>query len=493
MDAKGATELVQAAYALDASGRARIDLGTYDTSRALVVDPVIFYSTYLGGAGSDAANGLFVDGTGAAYVTGSTSGPYPTTFGAFDTTFNGATDAFVTKLNAAGNALIYSTYLGGALRDIAYDVAVDPAGNAYVVGGTSSVNFPTTAGALDPVFNGGLDAFVTKLNAAGNAIVYSTFLGGANSDRADAVALDTAGSASVTGVTWSPGFPVTAGAFDPFFNGASDAFVTRLSPTGGALFYSTFLGGAGDDNGDGIALDSLNQAYVTGSTRGGGFPVTAGAFDVFYNGGTRDVFVTKLNVAGAALVYSTFVGGARDDFGTDIAVAWSGGIAGQAYVTGYTRSLNYPVTAGAFDTTANGGYDAFVTALDAAGAALFYSTFLGGTRHDYGRGIVVDPNGSAHLTGSTTSPNFPMTPGTIDPTFNGTGDAFAARLTPAGNALLFSTFLGGPSDDSGNAVALVQGRMFVAGYTGGGFPVLAGSYDIGFNGGRDAFVTRLVP
>jgi hypothetical protein len=493
VDGEGSTQLVQAGYSLDAAGKARIDVGSYDAARALVVDPAIFYSTYLGGAGSDTAYGIFVDALGSAYVTGSTSGPFPTTFGAFDTTFNGATDAFVTKLTPAGNALVYSTYLGGTLRDMAYDVAVDPAGNAYAVGGTSSANYPTTAGSFDPFFNGGLDVFVTKLNAAGNALVYSTFVGSAGSDRADALALDTAGFAYVTGVTWSPGYPVTAGAFDVGFNGASDAFVTKLSPPGNALVYSTFLGGAGDDNGDGIALDTLNQAHVTGSTRGAGFPVTAGAFDVGYNGGPRDVFATKLNVAGAALLYSTFLGGALEDYGADIAVAWSGGIAGQAYVTGYSRSVNYPTTAGSFDTTANGGYDAVVSVLNLTGAALVYSTFVGGALHDYGRGIVVDPNGSAHFVGSTASPNFPMTPGTIDPTFNGVGDAFAARLSPPGNVLLFSTFLGGASDDSGNAVGLVQGRMFMCGYTGGGFPVTAATFDTTFNGGRDAFVTRLIP
>jgi hypothetical protein len=492
-DDEGGRRPVPAAYSLDAAGRARLDLGAYDAGRELVVDPVLVYSTYLGGPGSDTAQSVTLDSNGAAYVVGHTSSPWPTTAGAYDTVFNGATDAFVTKLSPNGAGLVFSTYLGGLSRDLAYDVARDPGGNIYVVGYTGSRDFPTTAGAFDTVFNGGSDAFVTKLNPMGNALVYSTFLGSASSDRADSIALDTAGSAFVTGTTSSPGFPVTAGAFDPGFNGGTDVFVTKLNPVGAALVYSTFLGGAGNDGGEGIALDFNYQAYVTGHTQGLGFPIAVGAFDPAFNGAI-DAFVTKLNVAGNGLIYSTFLGGANNDYGADIAVATSGAFVGQAYVVGYTQSPNYPVTMGAYDVGFNGGYDAFVTALNAAGAGLFYSTFVGSGGQDYGRGIALDGAGSAHFTGSTTSPGFPTTAGTIDPTFNGVNDAFAARLNVAGAGLLFSTFLGSPGDDGGYGVARGPGAMVVAGYTSAaGFPTTAGVVQPAFGGARDAFVTKVMP
>jgi len=294
-------------------------------------------------------------------VTGVTfSSNFPTTLGAFQTSPSGGGDAFVTKLNAAGSALVYSTYLGGSNQDQGEAIAVDSVGDAYVTGFTKSTNFPTTFGAFQTTYGGGFtDAFVTKLNAAGSApLVYSTYLGGSDFDAPGekGIRVDSVGDAYVTGVTRSTNFPVTSGAFQTAYGGGlDDAFVTKLNPTGSALVYSTFLGGNGDESGDGIAVDSAGNAYVTGFTQSTNFPTTSGAFQTTPGGGS-DAFVTKLNAAGSALVYSTYLGGSGTDQGLTVAVD----SAGSAYVTGQTFSTNFPTTPGAFQTSPGGGQDAFV-------------------------------------------------------------------------------------------------------------------------------------
>src|SRR5439155_1546373 len=219
------------------------------------------------------------DGAGNAYVTGLTdSADFPTTAGAFATSANGCDDAFVTKLNPLGTSLLYSTYLGGSGADEGLGIAVDGAGNAYVTGQTGSTDFPTTAGAFATSFNGGDDAFVTKLNPLGTGLLYSTYLGGSGADEGLGIAVDGAGNAYVTGETDSTDFPTTAGAFDTSANGGFDAFVTKLNPLGTSLLYSTYLGGSGSDCGSGIAVDGAGNAYVTGSTGSANFPTTPGAF-----------------------------------------------------------------------------------------------------------------------------------------------------------------------------------------------------------------------
>jgi hypothetical protein len=266
------------------------------------------WSTFVGGSDMDRAQGVAVDGSGSVYVTGYTySADFPTTAGAYDTTYNGGGyDVFVTKLNSTGSALLYSTYLGGSGNDGADGIAVDTSGSAYVTGGTSSADdavapFPTTSGAFDRSFNGGTyDVFVSKLNPAGSSLSYSTFLGGSSNEGGSGIAVDTSGSAYVTGGTVSSDFPTTAGAFDTSINGSADAFVAKLSSNGRALTYCTYLGGSSADAGYGIAVDGSGAAYILGGTSSSGFPTTAGAFDTSYNGGDWDVFVSKLNSTGSA-------------------------------------------------------------------------------------------------------------------------------------------------------------------------------------------------
>jgi hypothetical protein len=492
-DVRGRRVPVKSRFLLEpAAGQATaygFGVGTYDPRRPLVIDPGLLYSTYLGGASTDVGNPIAVDGAGNAWITGETSSTnFPTTAGAADTTYNGNIDAFVTKLNTAGTALVYSTYLGGAASsDRGFGLAVDGAGNAYVTGETSSNNFPTTAGAFDTTFNGNTDAFVTKLNAAGSALLYSTYLGGSSSDRGAGIAIDAAGSAYVTGRTNSSSFPTTLLAFDTTHNGGEDVFVTKLNAAGSApLAYSTFLGSGGDDRGFGIAVDGTGNSYVTGETNSGGFPTTVGAFDTSQNGGF-DVFVTKLNAAGSGLGYSTFLGGGGDDRGRGIVVDG----ANSAYVTGLASS-GFPTTAAAFDTTHNGGDDAFVTKLNPSGSARIYSTFLGGSSADRGFSIAVDVGGNAYVTGETDSSGFPTTTGAFDRSKDGI-DAFVTKVNPAGTALLYSTFLGGSNAEQAFGIAVDgAGKAYVTGQTqSSNFPTTTGAFDTTYNTNGDAFVTKL--
>jgi hypothetical protein len=409
----------------------------------------LVYSTYLGGSGGDYAQGIAVDSSGNAYVTGQTqSTNFPVTPGAFQTIFGGSSDAFVTKLNSTGSALVYSTYLGGSVWDDGRGIAVDSAGNAYVTGDTDSTNFPVTPSAFQTTCAGNCaagyyDAFVSKLNPTGSALVYSTYLGGSNEDYGLGIAADSAGDAYVTGYTESTDFPITSGAFQTTCANPSycmNAFVTEINPTGSALVYSTYLGGSGDgDGGASVAVDSARgNAYIAGWTHSTNFPVTPGAFQTICGNPSscENAFVTKLNSTGSALVYSTYLGGSGFDGGSGITVDSSG----NAYVTGQTQSTNFPVTPGAIQTVCNHGgncanyADAFVSKINPTGSALVYSSYLGGSSYDYGLGIAVDSSGNAYLTGYTASKNFPVTPSVFQTTCNDGikcakyGDAFVAKL-----------------------------------------------------------------
>jgi hypothetical protein len=333
-----------------------IEVGSYDPTQPLVIDPLV-YSTYIGGSGNDRGYAIAVGGSGQAYVTGVTySTDYDVTPGAFQTTNGGGQDVFVTKLNAAGTALVYSTYIGGSSDDVGYGIAVDGSGNAYVTGRTFSTDYDVTPGAFQTTNGGGRDVFVTKLNATGTALVYSTYIGGSGDEVGFGIAVDGSGNAYVTGWTTSTNYDVTPGAFQTTNGGGADVFVTELNAAGTALVYSTYIGGSSDDVGYGIAVDGSGNAYVTGRTYSTNYDVTPGAFQTTY-GGVWDVFVTKLNATGTALVYSTYIGGSGQDYGYAIAVDGSG----YAYVTGVTNSTNYDVTPGAFQTTNGGGADVFVT------------------------------------------------------------------------------------------------------------------------------------
>jgi hypothetical protein len=533
-EVNGIRREVAGGYVLQGANRVGFHVAAYDRSRPLVIDPVLAYSTYLGGGDRffEHGHGIAVDSAGNAYVTGTTgSANFPTTPGAFQPTFNGVSDAFVTKLNPTGSGLVYSTYLGGNDMSDGLEIAVDAAGNAYVTGRTNAANFPTTPGAFQPTIGGGFDAFVTKLNPMGSALIYSTYLGGGEHDKGSGIAVDTAGNAYVTGEatseTSSTNFPTTAGAFQTT-GGGFDAFVTKLNPTGSALIYSTFLGGNlginSRDVGYGIAVDSDGNAYVTGQTWSTDFPTTAGALQTSPGGGScsassydpcPDAFVTKLNPTGSALVYSTYLGGSGDEYS-------GGGIAvdanGNAYVTGETMSNDFPTTVGAFQPIFTGGPhddqgrppgDVFVTKLNPAGTALVYSTYLGGSGADFGTALAVDAGGYAYVVGVTDairqsidpsycSPcinDFPTTPDSFQPIYGGgSADAFVTKVNPAGSGLVYSTYLGGSDWEVGYGIAVnVPGSAYVIGVTGStNFPTTTGASQPTYGGGGDAFVAKIV-
>lgn len=493
----------------------RFAVGAYDRRYPLVIDPDLVYSTFAGGGWLDQADDVAVDLNGNAYVAGtSQSGDYPTTLGAIDRTWNGDSDAFISKLDPTGTRLIYSTYLGGAGADRALDVAVDGSGHVYVTGTTASVNFPTTPTAVQPAYGGGGDAFLAKLSESGEALVYSTYLGGSGADVVSGVGLDGTGAAYVAGDTSSADFPTTPGAFDRTYNGR-DAFVAKLSLSGSTLVYSTFLGGTGEDRAYALAVADDGDVLVTGeagmssppnSSLGipplSNFPITPGAFQTtfdggIYRGGTTDAFVSRIDADGGSLVFSTFLGGSGGEEGRGVAINSGGDV----YVTGRAgSSIDFPVTPDAFDPTFNGSGDAFVTKLDATGAAALYSSYLGGDRYDETLSIAVDAAGQAWVIGTTASAGFPTSPDALDGSFNGgifgdstSGDAFVTAVAPSGDSLAYSTFLGGAHIDGGNGITVGRdGDVFAVGLTyGAGFPTTAGSVQPVLRGVMDGFVVRL--
>jgi hypothetical protein len=484
----GEKKSVEGSFVLASANRIGFQLGEYDHSQPLVIDPVLSYSTYLGGSEADAGFGIAVDTSGDAYVTGSTqSSNFPTANALQSTPGGSSGNAFVTKINASGSALVYSSYLGGNEEDDGFGIAVDTSGNAYVTGQTRSTNFPT-ANALQSTLGGSISAFVTKIGPSGSALVYSTYLGGSGIDFGLGIAVDTSGDAYVTGSTQSSDFP-TANALQSTPGGSSgNAFVTKINASGSALVYSTYLGGNHVDQGFGIAVDASGNAYVTGLTQSSNFP-TANALQSTPGGSSGNAFITKIDPSGSALVYSTYLGGSLLDQGLGIAVDTSG----NAYVTGYTQSSNFP-TVNALQSTLGSTYSAFVTKINASGSALVYSTFLGGSTLDSGSGIAVDTFGNAYVTGYTQSSNFP-TVNALQTTLGGSIDAFVTKINASGSALVYSTYLGGSGNDIGSSVAVdTSGNAFVTGRTlSTNFPTAIALQSTlgGSIGAFDAFVSKI--
>ncbi len=510
------------------------------------LDPngALVYCTYIGGTDDEGALGMAVDRDGAVYLTGFTrSGDYPVTAGALKTTYGGtpsqpiAGEAFVTKLSPAGNRLVYSTFLGGTEFDSGAAIAVDGVGNAYVTGQTTSPNFPVTANSLQTSYRGGVgtriftgeqfttgDVFVSKLDASGARLIYSTFLGGSADEIGLGIAVDSAGNAYVTGFTSSTNFP-TVRPFQATYGGGGgqnnftfgDAFLSKLDPTGANLVYSTYLGGRQDDIAFGIAVDSTGSAYVTGSTLSNNFPIVGG-FQSGYRGAggetvssAGDCFVTKFRGDGSGLVYSTYLGGTRDERCTAIAVD----SAGNAWVTGSTLSTDFPLTADAAQRTFGGaggvGFslisfgDAFASKLDASGARLVYSTYLGGEADELGLGVAVDAAGLAYVVGSTRSNAFPATAGALSRRYGGfsgevsgylLGDGFFAkfsepRITAVVNGASFGT---GPAAVAPGSIIAIAGSGLAAQTAVASalpLPTALSGASVAINGrGRRRFTTR---
>jgi hypothetical protein len=389
----------------------------------------LVYSTYLGGTGDDSGQSITVDTTGNAYLTGYTRSYNFPIKNAIQTTRRGDTEAFVTKINADGSDLVYSTYLGGSGEDYGWGIAVDSLGNTLVRGDTWSRDFPIVH-AIQPTYGGGnFNCFLTKLSADGSAFVYSTYWGGSGGEGGIGLAVDAAGNAYLAGYTVSDDFPTVNPIQSRHVGSGFDAFISKFSADGQTVFYSTYLGGSQPEWQYGIAVDPVGNAYISGYTESVDFPVV-NALQATNHGGI-DAFVAKVNAKGSALVYSTYLGGITDDTASSIAVDSSG----NAYVGGYTKSTDFPVVS-AIQAVNHGGIDAFVTRINSDGSALLYSTYLGGSADEStpmpwnsyrDLGIAVDSAGSAYLTGSTWSSDFPTTPGAFQSSLKGV-DAFVAKI-----------------------------------------------------------------
>jgi uncharacterized protein (TIGR03437 family) len=449
------------------------------------------YSTYLGGNGSDYIHAIAIDSSNNIYVTGETySSNFPVTPGAFQKTHGGtpgaigsilgpgiAQDAFVVKLNPAGR-IVYATYLGGTGHDVGFAIAVDSTGSAYVTGTTTSNNFPVTAGAYQTKIAGNTDIFVAKLSPDGSALTYSTLLGGSGYDSVASLALDSLNNACIAGYSESADFPTTAGAYRKT---GTASFVAKLNATGTAIVWATFLGDSTGGAATSVAVDTTGNVYTAGTTYSSAFPVTAGTIQNTIGVNNSNAFVVKLNPTATTAFYSATIGG--HGYTTASAIALDA--QGNAFIAGGTNATDFPVTPGALQSSISGGTDGFVLKLNRTATSLSYSTYLGGTGGDNVTSIAVDSTGSAYVSGSTSSTNFPVTIDALPKRFAGSpclitgatpfanpplvglcGDAFAAKLNPAGAALTYSTYLSGSNADSASAVALTSsGALYVAGST----------------------------
>ncbi len=489
---RGKKHDVAGRYVLRGARQVGFRVASYDTRLPLMIDPILSYSTYLGGASYDQANGIAADSLGNVYVAGFTqSSNFPITSGPVQSASAGNSDAFVTKLSADGSSLIYSTYLGSDAVDHALAIAVDALGSAYITGqtfGSKTVPFPITLGAYQTANNGFGDGFVAKLSPDGSSLVYSTFLGGSGLDEPRAIAVDVLGDAYVAGKTFSTDFPAV-NAYQSANHGGEDAFVAELNPSGSALIYSTYFGGSDDDQANGIAVDVQGDAYITGSTKSSDFPA-ANAQQAACQScpGLQDAFVAEIAAGGAGLVYSTFLGGSATDEGMGIAVD----ALGNAYVTGFTFSTNFPTTAGTYQGSLFGGSGAFVTKITPNGSSLVYSTYLASDNYTFGEGIAT-LNGNAYVSGITRANSFPVV-NAIQSTRNGLPDAFVAEVDATGSSLAFSTYLGGRSFDEAVGIAVdALGNAYVTGHTRSKDFPLASPYQGAYGGGdSDAFITKIL-
>jgi hypothetical protein len=452
--------------------------------------PSVTWASFLGGTFGDVARAIVVRGT-SVYVAGETfSSDFPSTNG-FDTTSNGFSDAFVTKINdsTAPPTITWSSFLGGNGYSVAYGIAVDASGYVFLAGETQASNFPTTGG-FDTTLGGFKDAFVTKVNGAlaMPTLTWSSYLGGAAGPGvADAasLAVDSFSNVIVTGYTQSVDFPVTPGAAD-LVAVNNEIYVAKFNSSG-TLLWATYLGGSLYESAGPVAVDALGNIYVAGVTSSTDFPIVGG-FDGTPNG-MNDLFVAKLPPTGSSLTWSTLLGGDKDDYVNTIAVDGSGNV----YVGGSTMSTNFPTTNG-FNTTRSGSFDGFVTKIAASGASILWSTLVGGSADDMVWGLAVDSTGNVYVTGTTSSADFPV-PGGFDMTLGGALDAFVMKINSAGGAnptIGWSTYLGGSSDDTGKALALSGGFLVVGGLTASvDFPT-SGGFDTTHGGGTyDGWVAKI--
>jgi hypothetical protein len=520
----GGRRFVEGSFRISAGNTVHFAVGSYDRAKPLIIDPILNYSTT---GLSSSAKAIAVDAAGEAYVAGGAEyGYYTTSTASFQpnplSKPIGNWSICVTKLNSTGTALLFTTYILGSGNDVAQAVSLDSSGDAFVAGWTTSADFPTTPGVLQTVNNPTTGTgFVAALNSTGTALLYSTYFGG-ESTVIIGIAMDSSGNAYLTGNTSNTDFPVTNGAYQTVYptktqTGANSAFVSKLNSNGTSLLYSTYLGGSKMDTAEGIAVDSLGDAYVVGNTTSLDFPTSSGAFQLTNKAivGWGTGFVSEMNPSGSGLVYSTYLGGSKTDYVYAVAVDASG----NAYVTGSTISADFPVTPGVFQPslgyvqfpsgTVSPATNSFVTKLNPSGTGLVYSSFLGGNYNgtggvseDTGIGIAVDSQGNAFVAGNTSGLDFPTTVGAfetdnLDELYSDDSASFLTKVNPTATSILYSTLLSGTGNQSGEACDCVGGlaldplgNAYLAGVTQSvDFPTTPGVVQTTFTFGA-SFVTE---
>ncbi len=521
-EVKGQRQEIAANYVQRGAHLIGIQLGPYDPRQTLIIDPVLVYSTFVGGSKPGFGQAIAIDSTGNAYITGSTSATdFPVTSGVFQSASKDVNQptGYVSKLNAAGTALLFSTYLGGSgsasRGEGGNAIGVDVSSNVYVAGSTASTDFPITPNAFQQINNAAgtfSNCFLSELDSTGSLLLYSTYLGGTASDSCSGLALDVNANVYLTGFASSTNFPVTPATAIQTTNKAvsGTAFITRMDTTKigtGSLIYSTLLGGSSSDGGRGIAVDSNFNAYITGQTKSADFPITmTTAFQTAMKGTAGNAFIASVSTTTAnTLNYSSYLGGTATnnpgqqglgDSGTGIALDKSF----NSYIVGNIESPDFPTKAGAFQLVPkNSSNTVFVARFDttkSGSASLLYSTALGGSTFDEAAGIAVDTLGDAFVTGTTESSDFPATSGAPQTTLKGTDNVFFTILNPSGAAVLFSTFFGGSGGDFGSAVAIDSAsspNAYIVGTAGSSnFPTTPGAFQTTFKT-ANAFVAKMTP
>lgn len=430
------------------------EFDTRNTSSQEISNDLIF-STIIGGSDYDHGIGVTIDEDGNIFAIGDTNSvDFPTTLGSFDTSYNEFGDAFILKLSADGSTLFFSTFIGGFEHDSSSALALDTASNIILTGSTRSSDFPTTSGVFDNEYSGESDVYILKLKSSGDSLLFSTFIGGSNSDFPSPLVLDNSGNILIAGGTLSSDFPTTEGAFDTEKDNGDDIFVAKLTPDCNDLVYSTFIGGNGYESTTAMALDKEGNLLISNITNSTDFPTTKGAFDTSYNGGEYDVSISKLALDGTGdsdLIFSTYLGGTDADMAYSIALNNTGDI----YVTGSSYCANYPTTPNAYKKNCTGPNDSFVSKLKSDGSYLLSSTYIGGSYWDYGEVIAIDNFGNVIVTGETGSLDFPFTNGAYEGTYKGDEcDVVIFKLSSDGDTLLYSTFIGGEKTEYPQGLAL---------------------------------------
>jgi len=488
-EASGSRKQVAGGFTVFEDGTVGFRVGEYDRNLPLVIDPVLSFSTYLGGAGLETARALAVDGAGNVYVGGYTDSANFPTASPYQAAGGGGVDVFVCKLKPEGSGLFFCTYLGGGSDDRLFALALDGSGNIVIGGWTYSADFPLTGGAWQRTLSGGRDAFVAKLNPAGSSLIFSTFLGGAGNDAAYAVAADGSGKVYVAGDTYSTNFPVLAG-YRSSNAGRQDAFVAKLNGSSSALVWSTYLGGSGDDSAAALALDASGAVWVAGATGSTNFPTASPLKSSL--GGAQDAFLARLSSDGRSLLAGTYLGGSGGKTGApEAATALALDAGGSVYVAGITSSKDFPVV-NAFQSKHGGGIlDGFLVKLNSAGTSYIFSTYFGGSSDDYIYGLAVNSSRAPAVAGYTSSANLPVKKA-VQSAKSGGYDGLLARFSPGGQSLEMCSYLGGSDSEAFYGLAADRrGDLWLAGQSLSlDFPVKQ-AYQSSNAGGYSAVVARL--